>query len=84
MTFHGSLCYIVSKTTKELLLEWDNAQDQLSVSVAKDLKMPQFEMQKITTNKCHEENHMGEYCIRADLFYKYYSKYAVFVAIHFN
>ena len=50
----------VSKTTKELLLEWDLSEDQKSVSVARDLKMPQFEMQRITTNKCHEENHMGE------------------------
>ena len=50
----------VSKTTKELLLEWDPSGEQKSVSVARDLRMPQFEMQKITTNKCHEENHMGK------------------------
>ena len=49
----------VSKTTKELLLEWDESHQQ-PVIVAEDLRMPQFEMQKITTNKCHETNHMGK------------------------
>ena len=33
---------------------------QQPVIVAEDLRMPQFEMQKITTNKCHETNHMGK------------------------
>jgi hypothetical protein len=51
---------LVSKTTKELLLGWDWSDKQLAVSVAKDLRMPQFVMQKITTSRCHEENHMGE------------------------
>ena len=49
----------VSKTTKELLLEW-NESHETPVIVAEDLKMPQFEMQKVTTNKCHETNHMGK------------------------
>ena len=51
--------FAVSKTTKELILEWE-VQHQQPVIVAEDLRMPQFEMQKITTNKCHETNHMGE------------------------
>ena len=52
----------VSKTTKELILSWDsNAQHEASVSVAQDLRMPQFEMQRIRTNRCHETNHMGNY-----------------------
>ncbi|XP_040574378.1 glycine receptor subunit alpha-3 [Lepeophtheirus salmonis] len=55
-----------SKTTKELLLEWDPTHE-LSVTVAKDLRMPQFEMTKITTNRCHETNHMGNYsCLVAE------------------
>ena len=49
--------FTVSKTTKELILEWENQQP---VIVAEDLRMPQFEMQKITMNKCHETNHMGK------------------------
>ncbi len=31
-----------------------------SLRVAKDLRMPQFEMQKITVTKCHEANHIGK------------------------
>ena len=58
--FFLRLYFSVSKTTKELLLGWDHSDEQLAVSVAKDLRMPQFEMQKITTSKCHEENHMGK------------------------
>ncbi len=43
------------------MLEWDALHEgQKSVSVAHDLRMPQFELQKITTNNCHEENHMGK------------------------
>lgn len=51
----------VSKTTKELLLAWDEGKSERSaVSVAKDLRMPQFEMTRITTNKCNSQYHMGE------------------------
>ena len=51
----------VSKTTKELLLEWDmdNA-ERPAVSVAKELRMPQFSMKRITTNRCNSQYHMGE------------------------
>ena len=49
----------VSKTTKELLLEWDRSDDK-AVSVAEDLRMPQFELKKIRPTRCHEANHMGE------------------------
>ena len=50
----------VSKTTKELLLDWEAVHDK-PVIVAEDLRMPQFEMKKITTAMCHETNHMGNY-----------------------
>ena len=47
-------------------MEWE-IQHQQPVIVADDLRMPQFEMQKITTNKCHETNHMGNYsCLVAE------------------
>ena len=53
--------YTVSKTTSELVLNWDeDKRHEEPVTVAKDLRMPQFEMQKITTNRCHERNHMGK------------------------
>ena len=52
--------FSVSKTTKELILFWDNDKSHDdTVSVARDLRLPQFEMQKITTNRCSETNHMG-------------------------
>ena len=52
--------FAVSKTTKELILFWDNDKSHDdTVSVARDLRLPQFEMQKITTNRCSETNHMG-------------------------
>ena len=50
----------VSKTTKELLLTWE-LKDDKPVIVADDLRMPQFEMQKIENDKCHETNHMGKF-----------------------
>ena len=68
----SSLCHLsankitftaVSKTTKELLLEWDkDTEERAAVSVAKDLRMPQFAMKRITTNKCNSQYHMGESC----------------------
>ena len=51
--------FSVSKTTKELLLDWEKVHDK-PVIVAEDLRMPQFEMQKITNDMCHETNHMGK------------------------
>ena len=52
---------LVSKTTKELILSWDTDKShEDAVSVAQDLRMPQFVMQNITTNRCHETNHMGK------------------------
>ena len=52
--------FSVSKTTKELILFWDNDKSHDdTVSVARDLRLPQFEMQKITTNRCGTTNHMG-------------------------
>ena len=32
-----------------------------SVTVAKDLKMPQFTLEKVTAKQCDDYNHMGEY-----------------------
>ena len=63
MVHHIFFCIIaVSKTTKELLLSWDQGSETegQAVSVAEDLRMPQFEMQKITTNLCHETKYMGK------------------------
>ena len=57
---HSTLSFPVSKTTKELLLEWDKEGERSAVSVAKDLRMPQFAMKRITTNKCNSQYHMGE------------------------
>ena len=43
-----------------MILFWDNDKSHDdTVSVARDLRLPQFEMQKITTNRCSETNHMG-------------------------
>ena len=74
LTLTFSYIFLVSKTTKELLLEW-NESHETPVIVAEDLKMPQFEMQKVTTNKCHETNHMGTLTLRhflskLELFFK--------------
>merc|ERR550532_3034458 len=56
-----------SKTTKELLLAWDKEGERSAVSVAKDLRMPQFAMKRITTNRCNSQYHMGNYsCLAAE------------------
>ena len=47
----------VSKTTRELELEWKK--DTEPVTVAKDLKMPQFELEAVTASNCHNKIHMG-------------------------
>ena len=60
-TINPRLFFSVSKTTKELLLSWDKDKTHEDpVTVAQDLRLPQFEMEKITTNRCHETNHMGK------------------------
>ena len=44
-----------------MILFWDNDKSHDdTVSVARDLRLPQFEMQKITTNRCGTTNHMGK------------------------
>ena len=47
------------KNYKRALLTWESTDDK-PVIVAEDLRMPQFEMQKIANEKCHETNHMGK------------------------
>ncbi len=48
----------VSKTTRELQLFWSESHDP--VSVATDLKMPQFTIEKVAPTVCNEQFHMGE------------------------
>ena len=40
----------VSKTTRELLLEWNAS----PVTLSSDLKLPQFEVEDVETTKCEE------------------------------
>ncbi|CAN7981268.1 unnamed protein product, partial [Ixodes pacificus] len=53
-----------SKTTEELLLEWSGSQP---VVLFDNLKLPQFEIEKVNTSLCKEKFHIGEYsCLKAD------------------
>ena len=46
----------VSKTTRELLLEWNKKNP---VDLSSDLKMPQFTMGAIITDNCEESSLIG-------------------------
>ncbi len=46
----------VSKTTRELLLEWKNEE---SVYLSSDLKMPQFTVERVVTDHCEESSLIG-------------------------
>jgi len=60
-----------SKTTRELQLEWTTEQDKSAVSVAKDLRMPQFELEMVTAKNCDNKIHMGNYsCLVAQFHLK--------------
>ncbi|XP_077483290.1 glycine receptor subunit alphaZ1-like [Amblyomma americanum] len=54
-----------SKTTKEVELQWGNAE---AVTMYSGLKMAQFELQQISLTKCSGAFQIGEYsCLRAEL-----------------
>ncbi|KAH7950772.1 hypothetical protein HPB52_001431 [Rhipicephalus sanguineus] len=56
----------VSKTTEELLLKWSESQP---VVLFDNLKLPQFEIEKVNTSLCKEKFHIGEYsCLKADFY----------------
>ncbi len=48
----------VSKTTRELLLEWNK---ENPVDLSSDLKMPQFTVKKVVTGHCEESSLIGMY-----------------------
>ncbi|KAH6930199.1 hypothetical protein HPB50_011783 [Hyalomma asiaticum] len=55
-----------SKTTEELLLKWSAGQP---VVLFDNLKLPQFEIEKVNTSLCKEKFHIGEYsCLKADFY----------------
>ncbi|XP_023325803.1 glycine receptor subunit alpha-3 isoform X2 [Eurytemora carolleeae] len=55
----GMMISSFSKTTREMVLHWSKVEE--SVTVAKDLKMPQFTLEKVTAKQCDDYNHMGNY-----------------------
>lgn len=58
-----------SKTTRELQLEW--TKDEEAVSVSRDLRMPQFELELVTAKACDNKIHMGNYsCLVAQFHLK--------------
>lgn len=55
-----------SKTTEELLLKWSDSQP---VVLFDNLKLPQFEIEKVNTSLCKEKFHIGEYsCLKAEFY----------------
>ena len=60
MTFASNCIYIfiVSKTTRELLLLWHESSP---VDLSSDLKMPQFTVEEVVTDKCEESSMIGKY-----------------------
>lgn len=48
-----------SKTTRELQLFWSDSHEP--VSIATDLKMPQFTVEKVAPTTCNEQFHLGNY-----------------------
>ena len=59
ITFLLSLClfFVVSKTTRELLLEWNK---RSPVDLSSDLKLPQFTVERVVTDKCEESSLIGK------------------------
>ena len=47
----------VSKTTRELLLEWNI---RSPVDLSSDLKLPQFTVSDVVTDKCEESSLIGK------------------------
>ena len=50
-------CFLVSKTTKELVLRW---QEHKPVDISSEVKMPQFEIFMVIPDKCQETFHIGK------------------------
>jgi len=50
--------FLVSKTTRELLLEWNKKNP---VDLSSDLKMPQFTMGAVITDNCEESSLIGKF-----------------------
>lgn len=60
-----------SKTTRELQLEWTKEKGKKAVSVAKDLRMPQYELEMVTATNCDNKIHIGNYsCLVAQFHLK--------------
>lgn len=60
-----------SKTTRELLLEWSKEKGKDPVSVAKDLRMPQFLIELVEANRCDNKINVGNYsCLVAQFHLK--------------
>ena len=55
----GYFChfFLVSKTTKELILRW---KEDKPVDISSEVKMPQFEIFKIVPARCQETFHIGK------------------------
>ena len=49
---------LVSKTTKELILQW---KEHKGVDISSEVKMPQFEISRVSPSKCQENFHIGEF-----------------------
>ena len=55
------ISFSVSKTTRELLLEWNHLEP---VDLSSDLKMPQFKVEEVETDICEESSLIGKFvCI---------------------
>ena len=52
------LLFVVSKTTKELVLRWKD--DGAPIDISDEVKMPQFEIFKIVDTRCQETMHIGK------------------------
>jgi len=60
-----------SKTTRELLLEWTKEKGKDPVSVALDLRMPQFKIEKVEAIECDNKINVGNYsCLVAQFHLK--------------
>ena len=52
------ISFSVSKTTRELLLEWNHLEP---VDLSSDLKMPQFKVEEVETDICEESSLIGKF-----------------------
>ena len=59
LSSHFKFAYIsfpVSKTTRELILEWNHL---VPVDLSSDMKMPQFKVEEVETDICEESSMIG-------------------------